>query len=162
MSSTIGARPRTRTSGAVLIAYDGSPGAERAVADAARVLAARRALVLVVWRSGLGFELLELPTVSGLPPAPLDIRAALELDESQYEGARRLANQGTGVAREVGFEAEALVVAEAPETPVAHTIARVARERRSDAVVVARHGSVTRELISRAPCPVMVAATPET
>jgi nucleotide-binding universal stress UspA family protein len=123
-------------------------------------------LVLVVWKSGLGFELLEMPSVAGLPPAPIDIRTALEIDESLYESAQRLARKGAGIARDAGLEAEALVVAEAPEIPVSETVVRVARERGSSAVVVGERGhgrlgevflgSVSRNVIRYAPCPVIV------
>src|SRR4030088_1540675 len=99
-----------RRTGPIVIAYDGSEASEQAPREAARLLAERRALVLVVWKSGLGFELLELPAVTGLPPAPIDVRTALEIDESQYESAQRLARQGAEIARDAGLQAEALVV----------------------------------------------------
>jgi hypothetical protein len=98
-------------------------------------------LVLVVWKSGLGFELFELPTVTGLPPAPIDIRTALEIDESEYESARRLARRGAETAREAGLEAEPLVVAEAPEIPISDTIVRVAKECGSSSESVPTAGS---------------------
>jgi nucleotide-binding universal stress UspA family protein len=158
-----GAQPQT---GPVLIAFNGSPAAEHALAAVARLLAERRALVLVVWKSGLGFDLLELPTVTGLPPAPIDVRTALEIDESQYESAQRLARQGAEIARDAGLQAEALVVAEAPEISISETIVRVADERRSSAVVVGEQahgrlgelflGRVSRDVIRYAPCPVVV------
>lgn len=158
-------RPEPQT-GPMLIAFNGSSAAERALRTAAGLVAERRALVLVVWKSGLGFELLETPAVTGLPPAPIDIRTALEIDESQYEGACRLARRGAGIARDAGLEAEALVVAEDPDIPVSETIVRIARERDSTAVVIGElaHGrlgevflgQVSRDVIRYAPCPVIV------
>jgi nucleotide-binding universal stress UspA family protein len=152
--------------GPILIAFNGSPAAERAITATARLLAERRALVLVVWKAGLGFELLEIPSVAGLPPAPIDIRTALEIDESQYESAQRLAAKGAGIARDAGLEAEALVVAEAADVPISETVVRIARERGSSGVVVAEQahgrlgevflGSVSRDVIRNAPCPVVV------
>src|SRR4051794_6401564 len=77
-------------SGPVIIAYDGSPAAEHALREAGPLLAGRCALVLVVWKAGVAFELVELPAATiGLPPAPIDIRAALETDRALYEGAQR-------------------------------------------------------------------------
>jgi nucleotide-binding universal stress UspA family protein len=150
----------------VVIAYDGSEPAERALAEAGRLLAARRALVLVVWKSGLGFELLELPAISGIPPAPVDVRTALDIDEATYERARRLAEHGARVAREAGFDAEGLVVAEDPDVSISRTIVRVARERGSAAIVLGERaqgrleevllGSISRDVIRYAPCPVLV------
>jgi nucleotide-binding universal stress UspA family protein len=152
--------------GPTLIAFNGSPAAERAVRAAARLLAVRRALILVVWKAGLGFELLEIPSVAGLPPAPIDIRTALEIDHSQYESAQRLASKGAGIARDEGLEAEALVVAEDSEIPVSDTVVRIARERACSAVVVGESahgrfgevvlGSTSRDVIRHAPCPVLV------
>jgi nucleotide-binding universal stress UspA family protein len=157
---------QVRHTGPVLIAFDGSPVAERAVAESARLLAERRALVLVVWKAGLGFELLEIPAATGLPPAPIDIRTALEIDEAQREAAQRVARNGARIARDAGFEADALVVAEAPEIPISDTVVRIARERGSSAVVVGERahgrlgevflGSVSRDVIRYAPCPVVV------
>jgi nucleotide-binding universal stress UspA family protein len=151
----------------VLIAYDGSPAAERAIRDSGRLLAGRRALVVVVWKAGLGFELVELPTVStGLPPATVDIRTAIELDRELEERAHLLARTGAGAARDAGFEAEGLAVAEDPETTVAEAIVRVASDRDAAAVVVGAHGhgplsavilgSTSRDIIRHAPCPVVV------
>ena len=78
----------------ILIGYDGTPASEHAIREAADLLSGRPALVVVVWKAGLAFELIELPTSSvGLPPAPLDIRAALETDRALYEGAQRSAQQ---------------------------------------------------------------------
>jgi nucleotide-binding universal stress UspA family protein len=153
-------------SGRVVLAYDGSPAAERALREAGRLLVERRALVLVVWKPGLAFELLELPAVPGLPPAPLDVRTALEIDESMHERARRLAQRGTQIAREAGFDADGLVVAEEPEVPVAETIVRIAQERTSPAIVLGETergrlgevflGNTPRDVIRYAPCPVLV------
>jgi nucleotide-binding universal stress UspA family protein len=157
----------TSDSQPVLIAYDGSPAAERAIRDSGRLLAGRRALVVVVWKAGLGFELLELPTVSlGLPPATLDVRTAIELDRELQERAQLLAREGAGVAREAGFEAEGLAVAEDEETAVAEAIVREASHRDAAAVVVGAHGhgplssailgTTSRDIIRHAPCPVLV------
>ena len=78
--------------GPLLIAYDGTPPSERAIRDAAELLGHRQALVTVVWKAGLAFELLEPPGATlNLPPAPIDIRTALEIDEQTSEAARRMA-----------------------------------------------------------------------
>jgi nucleotide-binding universal stress UspA family protein len=153
--------------GPVVIAYDGSEGAERGVREAGALLGARPALVVVVWKAGLGFELAELPASTiGLPPAAIDIRTALEIDRELSERAQQLAQKGAGLARHAGFEAEGLAIAEDPEVPVDETIVGVARERDAQAAVVGTHGhgpvgevllgSVSRGVIRRAPCPVVV------
>ena len=114
------------------------------------------------WRSSSW----SLPTATiGLPPAPIDVRTAVEVDERNYESARNLARQGAELARELGLEADPLVVAEDPETPIAETIVSLAKERDAQAVVVGPHrhgpallGSVFRDVVRHAPCPVVVAS----
>ena len=152
----------------ILIAYDGSPSADHAIREAGGLLAGRRALVVVVYKQGVGFELVDLPSVTiAAPPAPLDIRAALDVDEELAERSQMLARHGAELAREVGFEAEALAVADDVDMPVAETIVNVAREQSADAIVVGAHGhsrlsqavlgSTSRDVIRRAPCPVVIA-----
>jgi nucleotide-binding universal stress UspA family protein len=150
-------------SGPVLVAYDATPASERALREGAALLAGRAALVLVVYKPGLAFEAIALPASSiGLPPAPLDIRAALEAEATAYDNARRAAEQGAWLARELGLDAAPLVVADDPDVPVHDTIASVARERDAQAVVVGAHahgpilGSVSRGVIRTAPCAVVV------
>ncbi len=156
------------SSAPILIAYDGSPSADHAIREAGRLLASRRALVVAVYKQGVGFELEELPAVSiGAPPAPIDIRTALDVDQELAERSQMMAQHGAGLAREAGFEAEALAVADDVDTPVAETIVKVAREQNADAIVVGAHGhsriseavlgSTSREVIRRAPCPVVIA-----
>ena len=154
-------------SGPVVIGFDGTPAAEHALRESGALLGPRPALVVVVYKAGLGFELLELPSVTGLPPAPLDIRTALEVEREIYEGARRMAEQGARLAQEAGLDVEGLAVAEEVEVTIAETIVDVARERDSRAIVVGAHGhgrlgevilgSTSRDVIRRAPCPVIVA-----
>jgi nucleotide-binding universal stress UspA family protein len=151
----------------VLIAYDGSDAAEYALRAASPILAERRALVVTVYKVGLGFELVEPPTSAvGLPPAPIDIRTAIEIDAEVAEGAQRTAQRGAEIAREAGFEAEGLAVADEVETPVAETLVDLARERDAQAIVIGAHGhgrlltilgSTSRDVIRRAACPVVVA-----
>ena len=128
--------------------------------------------MLTVWKQGLAFELLEPPGVTlGLPPAPLDIRSALELDRELYEAARRAAEEGAQLARDAGFaDAEPLVVAEEGEVPVAETIVSIGDERDVRAIVVGAHahgrldeiilGSTSRDVLRRAQKPVLVAPEP--
>lgn len=151
----------------VVIGYDGSRASEHALREAAGLLGVRDALVVVVWKTGLSFELIELPASSiGLPPAPLDVRTALEVDRRLYEGAQRAAQRAAALARSLGMDAEGLVVAEAPEVPVAETLLTVAREREARAIVVGAHrhgpllGGNARTVVREAPCPVLVVREP--
>jgi nucleotide-binding universal stress UspA family protein len=147
-------------SGPVIIGYDGSPAADRAIDHLADLLGSRFVMVVVVWEPGMAFDLL-LP---GFEPAPIDIRTAIELDEKIYEAARRMAEQGASRARQRGLQADALAVAD--ELTVPATLIRLAVERAAPALAVGSHGhrgirelllgSTTRELLRRAPCPVIV------
>jgi nucleotide-binding universal stress UspA family protein len=163
-------RPPVRN-GPLLIAYDGTPASTYAVWEAAALLRGHKALVVTVYKPGLAFELMELPTATiGLPPAPLDVRTALELDRQLYEGARRVAEQGMQLAKEAGLDVEALAVAEEVEVTIAETIVDVARRRDSRAIALGAHGhgrlgevilgSTSRDVIRHAPCPVVVARRP--
>jgi nucleotide-binding universal stress UspA family protein len=156
----------------IVIGYDGSPASEHAIEETGGLLSGRTALVVVVYKAGLGFELIELPTATvGLPPAALDIRTALEIDRATQEAAQRMAQHGAALAREAGFEAEGLAVADEVEVPVAETLVRVTREREAQAIVVGAHGhgrledvllgSTSRDVIRNAPCPVVVVSEPK-
>jgi nucleotide-binding universal stress UspA family protein len=153
----------------ILVAYDGSPSADHAVREAGRLLPGRQALVVVVYTQGTAYELIAPPTAMvGLTPAPIDVRTAMEIDQELAERSQRLAQQGAELAREAGFDPEALAVADDLDKPVAETIVDVARERNADAIVVGAHGqsrltelvlgSTSRDVIQRAPCPVVVAS----
>lgn len=159
-------------SGPIVIGYDGTPAAERAVREAAELLAPRSALVVVVWKPGLAFELMELPTATvGLPPAPIDLRTAMEIDQAEQERAQRLAEQGAHLAREAGLDAEGVAVAEDLEITIAETLTRVAKERDAQAIAIGAHphsgigeliaGSTLRGVLKHAPCPVLVARADE-
>jgi nucleotide-binding universal stress UspA family protein len=154
-------------SGPVLFGYDGSPAAENAIREAGALLRGRRALVLVVWEADLGFELMQAPPGSlGLEPAALDVSAALEINRELAKGAQRAAQHGAAIAREAGFEADGLAVADDPASSVPETIVRIARERAAQTVVLAPHnkgrlseillGSTSREVVRQADEPVLI------
>ncbi|HEV7965353.1 MAG TPA: universal stress protein [Actinoplanes sp.] len=152
-------------SGPVVIGFDGTPTAERALRESAALLAPRPALVVVVWEAGRAFELLTLPTRAlELPPVSVDLRVALEAEKAAYENAERLAEQGAMLASELGYQAEGLAVAD--EVTVAETLLRVAAERDSQALVLGSHGrrgltaallgSTSKDVIDKATRPVVI------
>lgn len=148
-----------REDGTVVIGYDGSKASDAAV-RAAAVVAARRALVVHVWEPDASYAVLP----PDLAMAPIDIRPMIEIDKALAEGARRVAERGASLAREMGLDADGLAVAD--EISVARTLVRLAEARDAIAVVVGSHGhravrevllgSTTRELLQRSPVPVVV------
>jgi len=151
--------------GPIIIGYDGSPSSERAIEEAGALLSRHRALVAVVWEAGLGTALVDVPDI---PPAPIDIRAALEIDKTLYERARRLAQQGARLAEKAGLEAEPLVIADV--VTVAETLVRLAKERDAQAIAIGTDGigltdvllgGTTRGVIQHASCPIVVVREPK-
>lgn len=162
MTAAPEARPRR---GPVIVGYDASPVAERALAEAAVLLASLPALIVVVWEAGRAFEAAEWAAQTLDVPAPtVDLRNAIELDQAAYAAAERTALRGVGRARSMGWTAESLVVAD--DISVADTLVRVAEERDAPAIVIGAHshgalsevllGSTSRDVMRHAPCPVVV------
>jgi nucleotide-binding universal stress UspA family protein len=162
MSTPRSTSPRT---GPVVIGYDGSAAARRALVEAAALIAPRTALIVVIWEAGRAYEAAEWEAITLDVPAPVvDIRSAAELDRAVSAAAERTAHQGAELARARGLPAESLVVAD--QVSIADTLIRVARERDAAALVVGAHrhgalsevllGSTSRDLVRHAPCPVVV------
>jgi len=155
-------------SGPVVIAFDGSPAAERAIRQAAALFAPRRGLVVVVFEAGRAFEAATLSAKALEPAAMLDVSGGFEAEKAALETADRLAEQGAETARDAGLEAAGLAVAR--EAAVADTLARVAHEHDAQAVVLGDHrhpelrkltlGSTLTGLLRQSPCPVLVCGTP--
>jgi nucleotide-binding universal stress UspA family protein len=143
-----------------VVAYDGSPASQIALIEAAALLAPRQAVVVTVWKQGIGLRAIDPP--ENLPPARLDVRMAGEVDQSMAERAQRMAEHGAELAREAGLDAAGLAVAEEIEVPVSETIVGVAEERRAATIAVGTHGhggaigTISRDVIRRARCPVLV------
>jgi nucleotide-binding universal stress UspA family protein len=136
----------------ILIAYDGSEQSKQAIRNAARELRpGRRALVLTVWQ-----PLAELPFAAGF-------RAPPEIDAASERQARRVAEQGSRLARSLGFAAVPLAESGAP---IWRTIVEAARAHGADLVVMGSHtrgalgrmvlGSVAAAVARHAERPVMI------
>jgi nucleotide-binding universal stress UspA family protein len=148
----------------VLIAYDGSAAARRAVADTAKLLGSYRMLVVTVWEAGLAYATPIMPP-NGMMVAPeIDPKVALDVDRELHEHAERVAREGAELARSLGVEADPLAVPDDGGIP--RTILHVARERQVAAIVVGSRGlsglrarlegSTTKGLLKHASCPVIV------
>jgi nucleotide-binding universal stress UspA family protein len=149
----------------VLIAYDGSDAARRAVRDAAELLGPRRVLVLTVWEPSIAYYSADLsPAGPDLSPVPVDIEGVHRIEGELRVHAERTAADGIALAKSVGLDAEAVTVAD--EVDVADTIVQLARERGVAAIVMGSRGlsglrarlegSTSRAVVKAAPCPVLV------
>jgi nucleotide-binding universal stress UspA family protein len=148
----------------ILIAYDGSDTARHAVREAAGLLGSRQALVVTVWEPALAYEG-SMPTASlEMPPVPVDVEGAREVEEELHDRARSTVAEGAELARSAGFDAKGLAVAD--EVHVADAIVDVARKRSVAAIVIGSRGlkglrarlegSTSNAVVKDAPCPVIV------
>jgi nucleotide-binding universal stress UspA family protein len=149
----------------VLIAYDGSDTARRAVHEATELFGSRRALVVTVWEPGLAYGVSAMTTdPTSLGPEPVDFAAAQEVDDASQAHADRVAEEGAELAKSLGLQAEALSVAD--ESNVADAIVELARKRGVAAVVVGSRGlsglrarlegSTSNAVAKHASCPVLL------
>jgi nucleotide-binding universal stress UspA family protein len=127
--------------GLVVIGYDGSDDARRAVDLAAGALRADAALVVNVWRIRVTATQPGAPFGAPSPPSET------ELQRSE-QAARQLAEEGAARAREAGLSAEAAVARGATAGEVATVLCELAEERDATLVVVGRRGhSRLREVV---------------
>ena len=148
----------------LLLCFDGSPGAERAIEAAAELAPGRAAIVLTVWQ----------PVAEFGPGNPVGAYleaitpTARELDEAAEREAAERAELGATGARSAGLDARPLaergehIAARIVEVAVAHDVA---------AVVVGSHGhsplsaailgSVSGALTRECPRPLLVVPDPE-
>jgi len=152
----------------ILIAYDGSEAARRAVDQAAELLGGRPALVVTVWEPALAYQATVLPEVGVdgmvVPPVAVDTGEAQVVEDALEIRAQSVAQDGTQRAKSAGLRAEAVAVAE--EGNVADAILDLARERQVAAIVVGSRGltglrarlegSTSSSIVKRSPCPVVV------
>lgn len=155
-----GARGAAGAGAPVLLGYDGSDGAKRACATAARLFPSRAAVALHVWEP--------LSAVASVPPVP-GLQGVLreglaEMDRIGLEQSANLAAEGARQAGEAGLRAEPL--SEQREGRAWRAILDIARERDAAVVVVGRRGvssaeralmgSISNAVVHHADRPVLV------
>lgn len=142
----------------ILIAYDGSDCAKRAIAEAASLFPDRRAIVISVWQ-----DVRAMPTFAWAAPASLTgIEDMLHLVR---EGAERSAAEGAGIAVHEGLEATPEAV-EAQGSVAEAIVGRAAQDDVAAIVMGSRGyggirsallGSVSTGVVHHARQPVVVA-----
>jgi nucleotide-binding universal stress UspA family protein len=144
----------------ILIAYDGSRGAESAIAAAGKLLdtEAEEAVVLSVWEP----IVVEAVPLSGLGPLAVPSNVG-EADQSSEDYARQLAERGAGSAATAGLKARAAWVADADG--IADAIVSAADELDAGLIVLgsrgltgvkAALGSVSQHVLRHAKRPVLI------
>jgi nucleotide-binding universal stress UspA family protein len=141
----------------ILVCYDGSPGAVRAVEAAALLFPGRAALVLYV-SSRVVVQRIRTTSVAAVREELVEeVRAAARRE------AAAIAEEGAALARDAGLEASPLVVE--AEDGSADVIVRVAIEESAAAVVVGRpsrtrsalrSGGVVRRVVDQCPLPLLI------
>jgi nucleotide-binding universal stress UspA family protein len=147
-----------------LFAYDGSDASKRAVRQAGALISARPALVVSVWRSLT--QALMHRKASSIHGSLGE--AATQLDNEDRAEAQEVTEAGVALARECGFDAEALVVPAGPAPW--ETLLQVADDRRVAAIVVGSRGlsgvrsallgSVSMGVVTHSTRPVLVVPPP--
>jgi nucleotide-binding universal stress UspA family protein len=149
----------------VVIGYDGSDPARRAVREAAALFGSRRAVVVTVWEPNLAYAAPGMSDIGmGLSAPVVDIAAAEKATEAIQARAERVAQHGAELAKSVGLQAEPLAVSHAGNA--ADAIVELARQRRAAAVVIGSRGlsglrarlegSTSSGVLKLSPCPVLV------
>jgi nucleotide-binding universal stress UspA family protein len=149
--------------GPVLIAFDGSGPARQAMAEAAKLLAAHKTVVVTVWEPNLAYMTAAAPPDLAMSPV-VEPEAVLNVEQGLRQNAERVAQEGAELARSFGLDAEPLAVSD--DGDVAHTLVNLAHKAGASAIVVGSRGlsgirarlegSTSKGVLKRASCPVLV------
>jgi nucleotide-binding universal stress UspA family protein len=146
----------------MIICYDGSAHAKRAIEQAAELFPGEHTLVLTIWQpvSSLGNSF-------GWPSMTAGINLT-ELNRDAEEHAIRIAEEGVEMARQLGLDAEQLAVQATGS--VSETVVQTADEYRAGIVIVGSRGltglrsilgSVSSAVVDHARQPTLVVHLPE-
>jgi nucleotide-binding universal stress UspA family protein len=152
--------------GPVLVAYDGSPAADEAVAAAGRLLPGRRALVVHAWESPLRHSL-SGRALSGVPVTEIG-EFTKDLETWLRETAEATVADGVELAKKAGLDAAGEAV---ESSSTAWRVLTATAETRDATVIVAGSqghggvasvllGSVSAGLVHHAERPVLVVRAP--
>ena len=124
---------RTASSeGPLLLCFDGSEDATRAIERAGELFPGRRALVVSVW------EPTEIPSSLGFAGETANMVSFVELDRAAAEEGDRVAREGVRIACEAGLVAEPVAVKAAG--PVWKAIVAIAKRDEAATIVMGSRG----------------------
>ncbi|MGA2013101.1 MAG: universal stress protein [Solirubrobacteraceae bacterium] len=142
----------------ILLCYDGSPDAVRAIDVAGDLFDGREAIVLTIWE---GFSEVLTRAGAGLAAAPLNFE---EIDASNRSSANEQAQEGARRARSAGLDAHARVAESG--TTIWETVLDQAEATGAEAIVLGSRGltgvksmllgSVSHAVLQHADRPVVV------
>lgn len=115
----------------LILCYDGSEGARRAIAHAGALFSGCHALVLTVWRSTTSLGSVGWSGATVMPNFA-------ELDDAAFEAGATRAAEGVALARQAGLEAEPLAVE--ADGPVWEAIVDTADHRQAAVIVMGSRG----------------------
>ena len=148
----------------VLVAYDGSEGANAAIDAAVRLFGDRRLIVLSVGRSLASVASASVVAV----PAEVAGEALAQLDEATQQESETLAETGARIARDQGLEATAIGILSTGSAWA--TIIRTAEENDVAVIIVGSRGrsnvksillgSVSGAVVHHSVRPVLVVSGP--
>jgi nucleotide-binding universal stress UspA family protein len=116
----------------LILCYDGSQDAKHAIARAGEFFSGRRALVVTVWQSPAGAN------VIGWSATATGMVDFAELERAAVEEAGKIAEDGARIAREAGLEAEPTAVE--ANGPVWKAIIETADHHQAKMIVVGSRG----------------------
>jgi nucleotide-binding universal stress UspA family protein len=122
----------------VVVAFDGSAAARKALNACTELFPDRRLVVISVWEPGLAMEMASVHSAMEYDSALPSGEEILAVDQVQHDRAGEMAEVGAQLARARGAEAEAVPVAD--DSDVAETIATIADNYDACAVVVGSRG----------------------
>lgn len=150
----------------ILIAYDSSVSARKAISEAAALFSPGPVIVVTVWEPGLAYA--SAATTPGIgvkeSPGSFDFEAGRQIEKASEDHAERIAHEGAEIARAAGMEAQSEAIPDA--TATGEAIAGRARELNAAAIVAGSsglsgirarlEGSTARAIFKHSPCPVLI------
>lgn len=115
----------------LILCYDGSEGAKRAIEHAGVLFPGSHAVVLTVWRSITSLGSLGWSGSTVMPDFA-------ELDDAAFEAGATRADEGVSVARRAGLEAEPLAIE--ANGPIWEAVVEAADHRQASVIVLGSRG----------------------